>query len=107
MAYPPPSRRTKMRHRATLAAALAAIGLTTAGFTMFGDERFEARSAPLAGTPVTLRVEHGVAPSEVTPVRIGILASERYTRRLLGRPVRGPVDARVSGGSGCRLLSHT
>src|SRR4051794_28454201 len=107
MAYPPRSRRTKVRHRAALTAALAAVGLTTAGFTMLGDERFEARSAPLAGTSVTLRVEHGVASSEVTPVRIGIVAADRYARRLLGRPVRGRVDARVSGASGCRLLSHT
>ncbi len=107
MRYPPRSRRTKKRRRATFAVALAAVALVTTAFTVFGDQRFEARSAPLAGTPVTLRVERGVAPSEVTPVRVGILAAHRYARRLLGRPVRGPVDARVSGRSGCRLLSHT
>src|SRR4051794_3091166 len=105
MRYPPRSRRTKVRRRASFVAGLSAAALITAGFSIFGNERFEARSAPLTGTPVTLRVERGVAPSEVTPVRIGILAAHRYAGRLLGRPVRGPVDARVSGRSGCRLLS--
>jgi hypothetical protein len=107
MAYPPRSRRTKVRRRTCFAAAATAVCLVAAGFSLVDAERFQARSVALAGTPVTLRVEQGVAAPEVTPVRTGILAAERYARRVVGRPVGDTVDARVSGTSGCGLLNHT
>jgi hypothetical protein len=107
MAYPPRSRRTKRRRRATFAGTAAFICIVAAAVSMLGGERFEGRSAPLAGTPVTLRVERGVTAQDVASVRAGVLAAENYSRRLLGHAVRDTVDARVSGASGCRLLSHT
>src|SRR5215210_1609059 len=107
MAYPPRSRRTKIRRRARFAATAAAVCTVAAGFSYIDETHFDARSAAMTGTPVTLRVERGVAPSDTGPIRNGIRAADSYSRRLLGRPVRDRVEARVAGSSGCGLLSHT
>ena len=90
-----------MRRRLTLALVPLGVLPAAAGFTFLDGDRFDGRSTPLAGTPVTLQVERGVGSAELAPVRVGLRAGASYIGRLPGRPLGIPVVARVVSRSGC------
>jgi hypothetical protein len=71
------------------------------GFAQLQAERFPARSEPLAGTPVELRIQDGVTARERQAVGGGVRRSHRYLRSGLGRTVRGPVEARIAHEDHC------
>jgi hypothetical protein len=75
------------------------IGAT--GFAYWRDTRFPARSEPLRGTPVVLRVQDGVTAPELHAIRTGVRLTARFMRRTLGSGVTGPVEARVARSNGC------
>jgi hypothetical protein len=101
--YPPESgRRRKLRRWHFV--ALSGLLLVGAywGVWYWQQTRFPARSVPLAGTPVELRVQKGVEPNELRAVRRGVLLADRFMLRELGRTVQKPVEARVARSNGCR-----
>lgn len=83
-----------------LLALVLLIGAT--GFAYWRDMRFPARSEPLQGTPVELRVQDGVTPPELRAIRSGIRLTDRFMRRTLGSSVTGHVEARIARSNGCR-----
>jgi hypothetical protein len=103
MNHPPnPSRRTKRRRQSTILTAVVAVLAVLTGVAHWRGERFPARSEPLAGTPVELRIQDGVTARELRAIRSGVRLVDRFTRRSLGRQVRGPVEARVALDDRCR-----
>jgi hypothetical protein len=103
VSYPPTGRR---RRRLVRTLAFAAIGLLVVlaggGFVYWQKTRFPARSAPLAGTPIVLRVQDGVNRRELRAIRIGLRAASRFMAAQLRRPVHGPVEGRVAHKNSCR-----
>ena len=100
----PPNRRRRRRRRRTLLVLLAGVVVLAGGTGVAHWEagRFPARSDPIRGTPVELRVQDGVTAREVEAVRRGVLLVQRFMRRSLGHVVRGPVEARVARPDRCR-----
>jgi hypothetical protein len=84
-----------------LAPAVAMLAAIT-GFTHWTGDGFPARSEPLAGTPVELRIQDGVTARELHAIRGGLRLVDRFARRSLRRSVRGPVEARVAHADLCR-----
>ena len=78
-----------------LLAGLAVLAGGT-GFAQWQAGRFPARSEPIRGTPVELRVQDGVTARELGAVRRRRRVVQRYLRRTLGRGVVGPVEVRVA-----------
>lgn len=72
------------------------------GFVYWQKTRFPARSAPLAGTPIVLRVQDGVGRRELRAISVGLRAANRYMTAQLSRPVHGPVEGRVAHKNSCR-----
>jgi hypothetical protein len=66
--------------------------------------RFPAHSARVAGMPLELRIQDGVAPSELRAIRRGLRMTDRFMRSRLGSTVRGHVEARVAKSNGCRAF---
>jgi len=84
-----------------LVIAVVAAVVAGSAFAYWSDDRFPARSAPLAGTPVELRIQDGVTARELRTVRVGIRLTDRYLRRSLHRGVRGPAQARIARRDRC------
>jgi hypothetical protein len=102
MSRPPSAyRRRKRRRRIALGTLALALPLILGGFAYWQDTRFPARSEPVAGTPVTLRVQDGVSADELRAIRVGLRDTGRFMQRALGRSVKRPVDARVARSDGC------
>jgi hypothetical protein len=81
------------------------MALITAGaYAYWQDTRFPAHSAWVAGTPVELRIQDGVAPSELGAIRRGLRLTDRFMRVRLGSTVRGHVEARIAKSNGCRAF---
>lgn len=72
------------------------------GFAYWQDTRFPARSVPVTGVPVELRVQDGVGAGELRAIRVGLRVTDRFMRRSLGHTVDGHVEARVARDNGCR-----
>jgi hypothetical protein len=102
VSYPPKQPRRRGVRRPPVLIFLGLALLAGSGFAYWRDTRFPARSEDLAGTPIELRVQNGVKPRELRAVRDGLRLEHRYMAKTLGRTVRGPVEARVAHGSGCR-----
>ena len=100
----PPNRWRRRRRRRTLLVLLAGVALVGAGTGVahWQAGRFPARSEPIRGTPVDLRIQDGVTAREVRSVRRGVLLVQRFMRHTLGRVVLGPVEARVARPDRCR-----
>jgi hypothetical protein len=103
MQVPPekPRRRKLRRGRVVIAVGLLAL-CAGSGFSYWQQTRFPARSIPLAGMPVTLRVQNGVSGRELAAVKSGLRFEDGFMERVLGRSVRRPVVARVAHRNGCR-----
>jgi hypothetical protein len=103
MARPPNRyRRRKLRRRVALALLALGAPIAIGGFAYWQDTRFPARSEPVAGMPVELRVQDGVGAGELRAIRRGLRLTDRFMRRALGRRVRGQVVARIARRNGCR-----
>jgi hypothetical protein len=101
--YPPPDRgrRRKLRRGfAYLALALIAL-VGCCGFFYWRNTRFPARSEPLVGAPIELRIQSGVSAHELRAIRDGLYLVQNHAASALGRSVRGPVEARVARSNGC------
>jgi hypothetical protein len=96
------ARRTKRRRRLTILIAGVCALAVLIGIAQWRSGRFPARSEALAGTPVQLRIQDGVTARELRAIRRGVRLVDRFTRRSLGRRVRGPVEARVALDDRCR-----
>lgn len=72
------------------------------GFAYWQDTRFPARSEPVRGLPVELRVQDGVSAGELHAIRVGLRDTSSFMRAVLGRTVEGRVEARVARSNGCR-----
>ena len=84
-----------------------AVVLTAGGFAYWNDARFPARSEPLPGTPVELRVQNGVPERDLSAIRAGLRMEHLYLTRAFHRTVRRPVEARIARSSGCRPLEES
>jgi hypothetical protein len=103
MARPPSQyRRKKRRRRLALGLLALALPIALSGFAYWRDTRFPARSEPVSGMPVVLRVQDGVSARELHVIRLGLRDTSRYMRRALGRTVVGHVQARIARSNGCR-----
>jgi hypothetical protein len=80
------------------------IPIAAGGFSYWKDTRFPARSEPVAGLPVELRVQSGVSASELRVIRRGLHLTNRFMARTLGRTVRRHVEARIARSNGCRAF---
>src|SRR4051812_47745626 len=91
-----------------VALGLLALGLVVGatGFAYWRDTRFPARSEPLPGTPVELRVQSGVTRPELRAIRSGLRLTDRYMRRTLGSGVARHVEARVAHSNGCHPFEN-
>ena len=78
------------------------IPIAVGGFSYWRDTRFPARSEPVAGLPVELRVQSGVDAPELRVIRRGLRVTDRFMTRVLGRTVRRHVEARIARSNGCR-----
>ena len=67
---------------------------------VLGDS-FPAAARALRGAPVELRVQSGVGARDTRAIADGIRRSHRFIAAVLGRPVRGPVIARIAGADVC------
>jgi hypothetical protein len=76
--------------------------LSVGGFAELQGARFPARSLPLPGTPVQLRVQDGVTAQELRAVAEGVRAVHRFLAMSLGQDVRGPVDGRIASEDSCK-----
>jgi hypothetical protein len=70
--------------------------LIAAGLYAWDQLRFPANSAPIAGTPVVLRIQPSVDARSRALVREGIVLMHRYLDRQAGGPPRRPVEARLA-----------
>ena len=99
----PPNRGRRRKQRRRL--GLLSVGLIAvaagSGFAHWSSGGFPARSEPLAGTPVELRIQDGVTWRELHAIRSGLRAAHRFMRRGLGRTVRGPVEGRIAREDHC------
>ncbi|MGH2978253.1 MAG: hypothetical protein ACRDLQ_01275 [Solirubrobacterales bacterium] len=86
----------------TILIAGAAVLAIVAGVAPWWGDPFPARSEPLAGTPVELRIQDGVTVRELHAIRAGVRLVHRFARRSLDWEVRGPVEARVAREDRCR-----
>jgi hypothetical protein len=103
VSYPPELGRRRKLRRWHLVALAGLLLLAAYGASWYWQHtRFPAQSVPLAGTPVELRVQKGVAPRELSAVTEGLRLSDRFMRKELGRTVEQPVEARVARADGCR-----
>jgi hypothetical protein len=102
--YPPPDRGRRRKLRRGFAYfALALIALVgCCGFVYWRNTRFPARSEPLLGAPIELRIQSGVSARELSAIRDGLYLVQRHASSALGRSVRGPVEARVAHSNGCQ-----
>jgi hypothetical protein len=82
-------------------AGAVVLAVAAAGFTHLGYS-FPARSEPLRGTHVELRIQDGVSARELKAIRDGVLLVDRYLNRSLRRGVGHPVEARVARQDRCR-----
>lgn len=105
MVRPPNRYRRKKQRRRVAFGLLVVMAVIAAGaYAYWQDTRFPARSAWMAGTPVELRIQDGVAPSELRAIRRGLRMTDRFMARALGSTVRGHVEARVARSNGCRAF---
>jgi hypothetical protein len=100
----PPNRyrRSKRRRRVALGLLVVMALLTAGAYAYWRDTRFPAHSAWVAGMPVELRIQDGVAPSELRAIRRGLRLTGRFMMVGLGGTVHGHVEARVAKSNGCR-----
>jgi hypothetical protein len=90
-----------MRRRFALGVLALGAPVAVGGFAYWQDTRFPARSVPVAGIPVELRVQDGVSANELRAIRVGLRSTNRFMGQKLGRTVRLHVEARIARGSGC------
>jgi hypothetical protein len=103
MSRPPSAyRRRRRRRRFALGLLALALPVTLGGFAYWQDTRFPARSEPLSGTPVELRIQDGVSAGELHVIRVGLRHTGRFMRRALGQTVEHKVEARIARSNGCR-----
>jgi hypothetical protein len=103
---PTPYRRRKQRRRAALSFVALAIPVGLGGFAYWQDTRFPARSEPVAGIPVELRVQDGVGAAELRVIRRGLRSTDRFMTAVLGRTVEHHVEARLARTDGCRPFQN-
>src|SRR3954447_18269980 len=99
---PPPNRyrRKRLRRRVALGLLALMVPIAAGGFSYWKDTRFPARSEPVAGMPVELRVQSGVNSSELRTIRRGLHLTDRFMARALRRTVKRHVEARVARSNG-------
>jgi hypothetical protein len=94
-----------MQRRRVALGLLVVMALVAAGaYAYWRDTRFPARSAWVAGTPVELRIQDGVATSELGVIRRGLRVTDRFMASTLGSTVRRHVEARIARSNGCRAF---
>jgi hypothetical protein len=105
MVRPPNRYRRRKRRRLVALSLLIVMAPITAGaYAYWRDTRFPAHSAWVAGMPVELRIQDGVAPSELRAIRRGLRLTDRFMRIGFGSTVRGHVEARIAKSNGCRAF---
>lgn len=90
------------RRRIALGLLALAVPIALSAFAYWRDTRFPARSEPVSGIPVELRVQDGVSAPELRAIRLGLRTTSRFMRANLGRTVEREVEARVARSNGCR-----
>jgi hypothetical protein len=95
-------RRRKLRRRVAFSLLVVMAMLAAGAYAYWQDTRFPARSVPIAGMPVELRVQDGVDARELRVIRRGLRLTDRFMTRTLGRTVHGHVEARLARSNGCR-----
>jgi hypothetical protein len=95
-------RRRRLRRRVGLSVLALMAVLAAGAYAYWQDTRFPARSEPVAGMPVELRVQDGVDARELRVIRRGLRLTDRFMMHALGRTVHGHVEARIARSNGCR-----
>jgi hypothetical protein len=80
---------------------VVAVAALAAGLWVWQATRFPATDAPVAGTPITMRLQDGLGPADRAAFLAGLRAGHAYLDRHTGRPVTVQVEARLAHGDPC------